>query len=149
VSNVTDSVPPRPAGHVPLSEPEAVDTVDECAFVVPAAVFAQFQFDERTCDGWHLYAVEYSLRVRAAGLQAWVLPLALYHRSGGAVLRVLGFVTFERAYFRALRRVFRKHAGVDRLHTTCGTWEARRSLLLQQFPPRLVWRAVSARRRSR
>lgn len=143
VSNIEDSDPPQRDQHVGLSAPEPVETVDECAFFVPRAVFERLPLDDRTCDGWHLYAVDYSLSARERGLRAYALPLALYHRSGGAVVRFMGYATFEGAYFRALGRVLRKHGErVVTVPTTCGTWSARRSLLLQRFPPRLVARAV-------
>ncbi len=130
VSLMEDSVPPQRCDHVALTVPERVDTVDECAFFVPRAVWAHHAFDERTCDGWHLYAVDYSLSVRAAGLQVYALPLPLYHRSGGAVVRVLGFTTYEAAYYRTLRKVLRKHgARFSPVHTSCGTWRADRSAL--------------------
>jgi GT2 family glycosyltransferase len=130
VSLIEDSVPPQRSDHVALTVPERVDTVDECAFFVPRAVWARHAFDERACDGWHLYAVDFSLSVRAAGLLVYALPLPLYHRSAGAVVRVLGFTTYEGAYFRTLRKVLRKHgARFPRVHTSCGTWRADRSLL--------------------
>jgi hypothetical protein len=145
LSNIEDSVPPQRDGHVAFDRPEPVETVDECAFFVPRAVFEQQAFDEQTCEGWHLYAVDYALTLAARGLRTYALPLPLYHRSGGVVLRFCGFATRDAAYFRALRRVFRKHGHrIDRLHTTCGTWDTRRSVLLQQFPPRLVARALRA-----
>jgi hypothetical protein len=143
VSNIEDSSPPQRHGHVFLERPERVATVDECAFFVPRPVFARVPFDESTCDGWHLYAVDYSLAVRELGLQPYVLPLPLYHASGGAVVRLGSFATFERAYFRTLRKVIRKHRALSaRLDTTCGTWFSDRSLLVQQFPPRRVVRAL-------
>jgi hypothetical protein len=143
VSNIEDSSPPQRTGHVSLERPEVVDTVDECAFLVPGDVCRRIAFDETTCDGWHLYAVDYSLMVRRAGLVAYALPLPLYHQSGGAVVRVIGVETYERAYFRTLRRVLAKHAGAfDRLHTTCGSWSTQQSLIAQRFPPALVRRAV-------
>lgn len=146
VSLIEDAVPPQRTDHVALSEPTRVETVDECAFFVPRSVFADQAFDERTCDGWHLYAVEYSLSASAAGLQVYALPLPLYHRSQGAVVQVLGFTTYEGAYFRALAKVLRKHrARHPRVHTSCGVWRADRRLLWQRFPPREVARAVARR----
>ena len=145
VTNIEHSEPPRPAGHRVLQEPEVVDTVDECAFFVPKHVFDRFGFDERTCNHWHLYAVDLSLTLHGAGLRAYALPLPLYHRSRGAIVRFMGFATYEPAYFRTLRKVIRKHrAGFERLHTTCGTWSTRNSLLLQQFPPKPMGGALRA-----
>ena len=145
VTNTENSEPPRPAGHQVLQEPEVVDTVDECAFFVPKHVFDHFGFDERTCNQWHLYAVDLSLTLHGAGLRAYALPLPLYHRSKGAIMRFMDFVTYEPAYFRALRRVIRKHrAGFERLPTTCGSWSTRKSVLLQQIPPRVLGSAICA-----
>jgi hypothetical protein len=150
LSNMLDSVPPQRTGHRPLDRPERVDSVDECAFFVPRPVFDRIGFDERVCDGWHLYAVEFALSARTAGLSAYALPLPIYHRSGGAVVRVLGFATLEQAYFRALGRVMQKHGGrYDRIVTTCGAWSTQRSLLLQRFPPRAVAQAVRGWARGR
>ena len=139
LSNIEDSYPPQRSGHETLSAPQPVDTVDECAFFVPRRLLVNLPFDEETCDGWHLYAVDYALSVRRRGLRAYALPLRLYHRSAGATVRVLGITTYEAAYFRALKKVLAKHADqVDAVHTTCGTWFPRRSILLQRFPPAIV-----------
>lgn len=138
VTRATYDEPPRPAGTA-IDEPVRVETVDECAFFVPRELAIRLPFDERTCDGWHLYAVDYALSAASLGRSAWALPLPLYHRSPGSLIRFMGFATFERAYFRAVRRVMRKHPDRAFLHTTCGRWDARRSLLLQQFPPNVVW----------
>jgi len=144
VTNIEHSEP-RPTGHQVLQEVEVVETVDECAFFVPKDVFERFGFDERTCNHWHLYAVDLSLTLHEAGLRAYVLPLPLYHRSSGAIVRLMGFATFEPAYFRTLRNVIRKHrARFDRLHTTCGSWSTRKSVLLQQIPPRVLSSAICA-----
>lgn len=145
VSNISDGVPPQRAGHRGLDRPEAVDTVDECAFFVPRAVFDALPFDAQACPGWHLYAVEYSLRVRTAGRKAYALPLELYHRSGGAMVRVLGVDTYEPAYFTSLNGVVGKHRHrYERFATTCGVWSTRRTLFWQRFPPAAYRRAWAA-----
>ena len=143
VTNSENSEPPQPAGNQVLHEVEVVDTVDESAFFVPKDVFERFGFDERTCDHWHLYAVDLSLTLHEAGLRAYALPLPLYHRSRGAIMRFMGFANYKPAYFRTLRKVIRKHrAQFDRLPTTCGSWSTRKSVLLQQIPPRLLSSAI-------
>src|SRR5262245_41827283 len=78
VSNIEDSVPPQRVGHIALRAPEVVETVDECAFFIPRDVFHRVGFDEAVCDGWHLYAVDFSLSARTQGLRAYALPLPLY-----------------------------------------------------------------------
>jgi GT2 family glycosyltransferase len=145
VSNIHDSTPPQREGHRSLSRPEPVETVDECAFFVPRAIFEQMPFDERTCSGWHLHAVDYSLSVRRRGLQVYALPLALYHRSRGATVRVFGIDTYDAAYFRALRRVLAKHRDAyAEVATTCGIWSTRKGVLLQRFPPAALRGALRA-----
>jgi len=145
VTNTEYSEPPRPAGDQVLQEVEVVDTVDECAFFVPKHVFDHFGFDERTCNHWHLYAVDLSLTLHGAGLRAYALPLPLYHRSKGAIVQFMGFANYKPAYFRTLRKVIRKHrAQFDRLHTTCGSWSTRKSVLLQQIPPRVLGNTIWA-----
>ena len=148
VSLIRDSDPPQRLGHVEERAIAPVQTVDECAFFVPRDVFERQRFDERTCDGWHLYAVDYSLSALEAGLQVRALPLPLYHRSGGKTVERLGITTFEHAYFRTLRRVAAKHAShVPTIYTTCGAWRTDRSLTFQRYPPREILRALYRRLR--
>ncbi len=150
LSNIEDSDPPQRSGHVFLENPREVETVDECAFFVPRDVFSSVRFDERVCPGWHLYAVDYSLSVREAGLKAYALPLPLYHRSGGAIVRFMGVSSYESAYFQTLRRLLRKHSSNwSRIHTTCGTWTTDQPLVFQRFPPAVVRRSVFAWLRAR
>jgi hypothetical protein len=142
LSNVTDSTPPQRRGHVAIQCAERVQSVDECLFFVPRSLFSATGLDEETCDGWHLYAVDYCLTVAAAGAHVYVLPLPAYHRSGGR-RRTATSPQWERAYFRTLRKVLRKHAGeVSMLHTTCGTWSTRRPLMLQGNRISAIWRRI-------
>lgn len=150
LTNIEHSDPPHRVGHQAITAAVSVATVDECAFFVPRAVFERFPFDEHACDGWHLYAVDYSLTVRAAGLLVYAIPLPLYHRSGGAYMRLMGVTTLEGTYFRGLKRLVEKHRDrYDTIPTTCGTWSTRRGLFLQRFPPADVLRSVAGWARQR
>jgi hypothetical protein len=108
---------------VSIESPAEVMTVDECLAIVPRAVFAGRQFDEQLCDGWHLYVVDYCLRVKAAGLKAYVLPAVVHHASGGR----LGL-----AYFKALGKVLRRYRDEYAcIKSTCGCWDTHTPIFFQ------------------
>jgi hypothetical protein len=114
---VLEGDPPGRLSGRPLDRPRSVQTVDELMVIVPTAVFRRLQFDPIACDDWHLYGVDYSLSVRRLGLRAWVLPVVVRHKSSGVL---------SPGYYRSLARVCRKHRGaVNRICTTCGTWDTR------------------------
>jgi len=110
-------------GH-PIAEPEQVQTLDECLVLVPKKVFDCHLFDETTCDGWDLYAVDYCLSIGQMGLVAYVLPLMIYHRSMGHVTE---------SYFAILNRVLKKHRNhCRRINTTVDSWSASYPLEVQR-----------------
>ena len=128
LTNISDGIPPRKPGQE-IHEPVNAVTLDECCAIVPRAVFQRHTFDEALCGNWHLYVVEYCLRVIKAGLNVYILPLDLYHCSIG---------TLNLSYFRTLKKVMRAYG--DRypvLYTTCGCWDTRASLLSLWFLPLL------------
>jgi hypothetical protein len=97
-----------------ISKPAEVQTLDECLIIIPKNVFNKVKFDERTCQGWHLYAVEYCLTIKRLGLKAYVLPLKIWHRSKGE---------FDKSYFYTLHRISIKHRDAfEHLYTTMGDW---------------------------
>jgi len=124
LTNITHGDPPTHAGHIRIEKPEIVQTVDECLFFVPRIVFEEMQFDDRTCDDWHLYAVDYALSVKRLGLEVYVLPLVGHHRSGGA--------SMSRMYHRTLAKVARKHRKeFPWIHTSLGSWRTGIPISLQ------------------
>ena len=130
LTNMTHGTPPTPAGHMRIDKPEKVQTVDECLFIVPRAVFDKLQFDERACFDWHLYAVDYSLSALKLGYEVYVLPLEAHHQSGGA--------SMSKMYHRTLSRVAAKHRGrFPWIHTSLGSWRTRIPVSLQLFSIRL------------
>lgn len=102
-------------GDVQFTQPVAVQTLDELLLIIPDEMYSSAPFDENTCRDWHLYGVDYSLSVAARGLKAYVLPLPVWHRSGG---------TLSCGYFRTLKAIFKKHHGYKIIPTTCGFWSA-------------------------
>ena len=128
ISNIKDRWPtPKRVSRCDVESMTKVQTLDECLIVVPQKVFERFQFDESTCDNWHLYAVDLSLTLLENGLGIFVLPLPGYHRSNNQSLR-------SGDYFETLKRVLNKHkASFARVHTTCGTWSNKRPLVIQRM----------------
>ena len=123
-SNIKHGDPPRDAGKK-IEKATSAMTVDECCAIVPRAVFQKYQFDETVCSDWHLYMVEYCLRIKHLGFGVYVLPVEMQHVSLGSL---------NRAYFKALKKVLRVHG--DRyatIYTACGPWCAHRSVYLQGF----------------
>jgi hypothetical protein len=124
VSNIMHGIPPVEAGRK-LEKATSVMTVDECCVIIPRQVFKKNQLDAAICDGWHLYMVEYCLKIKEAGLRVYVLPCAIYHASKGELLDVP-------AYFKTLKKVLRRHArSHKKIHTTCGRWNSQVPVLLQ------------------
>ncbi len=117
VTNITHGIPPRPAGTIMINSPYEVQTVDECLAIIPKAVFSTLKFDENTCDGWHLYTVDYSLSVRKLGLKAYCLPLPCYHVGGQTTIGKI-----PQDYYLTLKKICEKHKDYPVIHTTNGDW---------------------------
>lgn len=123
LSNITGGIPPFQQG-ISITEPTRVQTLDECLIVVSKKIFKKRKFDEKTCDGWHLYAVDYCLDLESIRFHAYVLPIDAYHRGWWLRGRAQRLVIWD--YHRILRKVLRKHRGqTDQIATSCGTWNTR------------------------
>ncbi|MBU4222362.1 MAG: glycosyltransferase family protein [Euryarchaeota archaeon] len=84
----------------PIHNPIEIQTLDECLVIIPKSVFERLQFDEATFDGWHCYAADYALSVKKIGLNAYVIPAFIYHRTISTNIMSLG---------KYLRRLYFKH----------------------------------------
>lgn len=60
-----------------------VFTIDECLFGANSKLFQKIKFNEKICDGWHLYAVELSLQCQVKGYPVRVFDANIVHLSGG------------------------------------------------------------------
>ena len=148
LTNLTNGTPPSAAGtQIIGAEPVTVQTLDECLTIVPRDVFNVLQFDEITCDGWHLYAVEYCVSSTLLGFALYVLPLHTYHLSEGTSStptepfdRLISHCpmtasTFlPKEYYVALKKVIKKHKNnVSKIHTVFGDWSTSSPIALQQM----------------
>ncbi|MEL7669953.1 glycosyltransferase [Methanobacterium sp.] len=108
----------------PIKRSEIVQTLDECLIIIPMYIFEKFKFDEITCPKWDLYVVEYCLNIKSKGLKSYVMPLAVYHKSTGAI---------SKNYFCTLNKVLKKHSYLKQIYTTCGNWNTKYPLFLQKY----------------
>jgi 2-polyprenyl-3-methyl-5-hydroxy-6-metoxy-1,4-benzoquinol methylase len=89
----------------PVEKPTKVQTLDECLLIVPRSVFNKLQFDGAVFDNWHCYGADYCLSVREIGLNSYVIPAFIYHRS----LRrnVQNVVRYQKRLFNKHRRNYK------------------------------------------
>jgi hypothetical protein len=114
-----------------IKKPEPVQTLDECLAVVPRSVFNDLKFDEKVCEDWHLYTVDYCLSVQNLGLYAYAIPMFIYHKSTGD--------SSSNGYQRTLKNVLKKHKGhTKRIYTTFGVWRTSSPLILQKIVSDLI-----------
>ncbi|MDB5294854.1 MAG: hypothetical protein JWO31_837 [Phycisphaerales bacterium] len=98
----------------PITDTRPVEAVDELLLIVPTDQFGAQAFDEAACDDWHLYGVDYCLTAARRGRAVVALPFVVRHRSPGSP---------DRAFFRTLDHLRRKHRGHARLiRSTVGVW---------------------------
>ena len=130
--------PPRWAGSIIIKKPEEVQTLDECLFIIPKSVFKSLQFDEKICDDWHLYAVDYCLSVKRIGYDVYAIPMYVYHLSPGIKPKnklqiVLDLGPFPKGYYLTMKKLLQKHKGYyKRIYATGDDWNTSFPLILQR-----------------
>ncbi len=96
----------------PAPQPRDVESIDEVLFMITRDRHRQDPLADDARLGWHAYAVEYSARMREAGLRAVVRDIPLTHNSLSSNLRHLDV---------AHRFVGDSYPALLPLATTCGT----------------------------
>ena len=94
------------------AEPRDVDSVDEVLFMIRREQVLRSPLTEDPRLAWHAYGVEYSARVRRAGMRATAMDLSITHNSLTINLDKLD---------DAHRRVAEGYPESLPLQTTCGT----------------------------
>jgi hypothetical protein len=126
ITNLRNGTPPKLAGCIQIKKPIKVQTLDECLVIIPKTVFQTLQFDERVCDNWHLYVVDYCLSVKRLGLDVYVLPSYVYHQSTGKNGK------YSKGYRSTLTKLLKKHKNhFSKIYTTCGNWNGFSHLLFK------------------
>lgn len=133
---ITHGIPPEawPWGNR-IQKPAPVQTLDECLVVIPKSTFDILKFDEKTCNGWHLYAVDYCLSAKKQGFGVYALPMGIYHRSSAVSKKkfpsLVGPLPDE--YYKTLDSLIKKYRDkFKRIYTTCGDWSTSYPSILQR-----------------
>lgn len=99
-TNIKHGVNHEFAGKCRLETPIKIQTLDEVLIATKRKVFEEFMFDEVSCDNWHLYGVDLCLSAKKRGVDSYVIPLEIYHKSTGNV---------DDNYLKTLGKVVKKH----------------------------------------
>ena len=82
-----------------------VESLDECCFAMSKELYRQVGFDEKTCDHWHLYAVDFCYEARRRlGAKSYVLPETVYHKENGST-----GLSSDRHFLQGIWRMTRKY----------------------------------------
>jgi len=127
----------------PIHSPERVQTLDELLLIIPREIFQRYQFDENSCDNWHLYGVDYCLTMLTLKKGVYVIPFFVVHKSKGALppkrFHKVSFALnfgLSREYYHTLERVLKKHEkNFVWIYTTpgYGKWKTTESLFTQRL----------------
>jgi len=121
VANVMHGTPPSFVTIKQITKPVTKQTLDGCLIIIPKKVFEEIHFDEKTCDGWYLYASDYCLDLLRNDLKIYVLPDKIYHLSLGP--------SYSQMYIDAVNKIIKKHRGHFKIiYTTTGIWDTRKYL---------------------
>jgi len=132
ISNVKHGRSLKRVSSETLLEPQKVQTVDECLFLVPHGWFEQLKFDPDTCPGWHLYGVDYCLKSLEQERNVYVIPLMVYHQS-------LGY-SLSSEFYKTVERVIKKHkTGYEKIYTTIGYWSTGQPFIYQKIKHQIHW----------
>jgi len=139
ITNIKHGIPSSPAGDIYITTPKEVQTLDECLIIIPKSIFNLLKFDEKVCNDWHLYAVDYCLSIKNLGYHVFVLPMYAYHLSSGLppkskLRKMVDLGPLPKSYYKTLRKVAKKHKSHFRkIYTTCGNWNTLLPLALQRI----------------
>jgi hypothetical protein len=124
----------------PIHKPESVQTLDECLIIIPKSIFNVLRFDDKVCDDWHLYGVDYCLSAKKMGFEVNAIPMNIYHLSTSATTnKTLWQVIFTlgvlpNGYYKTLKKLLNKHKGYQKqIYTTSGNWNTSYPLIFQRL----------------
>lgn len=67
-----------------LKQPELCLTLDECLIACHTNCLRNLSFDEKICDGWHLYGADLCLQANLLeNMKVMVVPMNIWHKSNG------------------------------------------------------------------
>lgn len=125
VGNITNGEPKIYISDKKINDPTEVQTLDEVMFIIKKDNLEKqpLNLDNKT---WHLYAVEYCLKMHENNKKVMVIPSNIHHLSAGA--------SMNDDYYKQLRKVCKIYKKTYKnINTTCGRWYTNKILLELQI----------------
>ena len=104
------------------------ETIDELLIIMTAETYKLHPFDNKTCRGWHYYAVEQCLNARKNKKKVLAINAGIKHLSTGV---------FDDKFYWAEYRVARKYKSMDRIIGTCCDFKPRP--LFEHLHRAIIW----------
>lgn len=144
MTNIKNGNPPILAGKFQINKPTKVQTLDECLIIIPKSLFNVLQFDDKVCNDWHLYGVDYCLSAKKMGFEVYVIPMNIYHLSTGTTNKsslqvILALGSLPGGYYKTMKKLLNKHKNSKQIYTTCGNWNTSWPLIFQR-----IWTLMKA-----
>ncbi|MCE8424423.1 MAG: hypothetical protein J5U17_01420 [Candidatus Methanoperedens sp.] len=146
MSVIEHSDPPKSAGEIYIKKPTKVQTLDECLVIIPRSIFIELHFDEKICDDWHLYTVDYCLSCLGSGFDVYAIPVYIYHRCTSVetkknriqIICDIGYL--PEGYYKTLQKLLNKHKKNHRyIYTNFGRWDTSYPVI-----PQKIWPLIKA-----
>ena len=112
--NIKQGLEPVDVTPFKISKAKKASTLDECLFIIPKDIYNKYSLNEDTCTDWHLYAVDYVYNIKNHGLDAYIIPTTLEHRSKGA--------SMSETYYTTLPKLQKKYLKRGLIRTCMGDW---------------------------
>lgn len=126
ISNISHGINKMPVTSNTINKESLCETLDECLFIIKNETKYINEFKKIICNTWHLYAVEYCLRMRILNEKVYVIPADIYHVSSGD--------SFNNSYYEQLRIITKKyHKEIKSINTTMGFWNTNKLILEWQI----------------
>lgn len=97
-----------------LKAPEKVFTLDECLIACHRNCMEKISFDEKICDGWHLYAADLCIQAQAfEKMSVYAVPMDVWHKSSGCA---------DKAYYTTQKKLAAKYKKYFKIINTTNGW---------------------------
>lgn len=114
VGNITNGENKEKISRFKLDIPMEVETLDEVLFIINKKMLEKYPLNDKN-ETWHLYAVEYCLKMHMNNEKVIVIPSEIYHKSAGNSMNIEYFLQLEK-----LCKKYKKNYKI--INTTCGYW---------------------------
>ena len=121
VGNITNGDSKIYISDKSIKEPTEVQTLDEVMFIIKKENLDKYPLNLEN-KTWHLYAVEYCLKMHENNKKVLVIPSNIHHLSAGA--------SMNNDYYKQLRKICKKERKTYKtINTTVGFWNTNKFIL--------------------